>query len=301
MLAFLLAILSASLAIIWSLGFLLSALIGFRLQKVGGNKLRSFYPKIKWASIWTEEDLPDHWVMGKWFVGYIYTKETGQHGGETKTLYLFASTKWITGNVSESKSEEKEMAYDMLFRTGPYWRFHWEKISVGVPSVRPYKKQSVVIDQIMREFKKTQVATVLLYGPPKSGKSEVPRFLAAHLLSLGKQVTLVDTHKPTDPNDSFSALYAHINPTPDKPLIVVIEEVDGIIDMMHKGEIKRHEHLHIQITSKPDWNTWLDRFDRKIFKNVILIMTSNKPIEYFDALDPSYFRKGRINLKIKIN
>ena len=48
---------------------------------------------------------------------------------------------------------------------------------------------------------------------------------------------------------------------------------------------------------KGDWNKWLDRFDRGYYKNVIIIMTSNKSIEWFDKLDPSYLRSGRINIK----
>ena len=54
-----------SLTIIWSIVFLFTSLVGFRLQKVSTNKLRSFNSKVKWASVWTEKDTPGQWILGK--------------------------------------------------------------------------------------------------------------------------------------------------------------------------------------------------------------------------------------------
>lgn len=129
--------------------------------------------------------------------------------------------------------------------------------------------------------------------------------MAKKLLERCEEVSHVDTYNPIDPNDSFSALYSRLQPTEKKPLIVVLEEVDCIISKIipKKGEpvqILRHEHLHIQIMSKTDWNKSLDRFENGYYQNVIILMTSNESLEFFNDKDYSCFRIGRVNIKLHI-
>ena len=45
----------------------------------------------------------------------------------------------------------------------------------------------------------------------------------------------------------------------------------------------------------------MDKIDREYYQNIILIMTSNQKHIYFDALDFSYMRNGRVNLKFELN
>jgi hypothetical protein len=52
--------------------------------------------------------------------------------------------------------------------------------------------------------------------------------------------------------------------------------------------------------TKIDWNAFLDKFDMEYYPNIILILTSNKSIDYFNKLDSSYFRNGRVDLKIEL-
>ena len=296
------AIFTTSMTIIWSSVFILAGLFGFRLQKVGGDKLRMFYSKVKYASVWTEEDTPDHWIIGYPFIGYIYSQQTGQHGGESRVLYLFTSIKWYKTNVNGISNNVNESPKNIILydRVGAYWNLKYESRSILPPQCTPYDYQINAINGILNEFNSRGNATALLYGPPRGGKSNIPLLLARTLLDASKQVSFVDTFNPTEPNDSFSALYTRINPSKDKPLIVVLEEIDGIVFNMHIG-IKRHEHMPIQITCKAEWNKWLDRFDRGYYPGVFLIMTSNKSIEYFNDLDSSYFGVGRVNIKIHIS
>jgi ATP-dependent 26S proteasome regulatory subunit len=48
--------------------------------------------------------------------------------------------------------------------------------------------------------------------------------------------------------------------------------------------------------NKKGWNTFFDSFDIEIYKYVIVIMTSNKHTSYFNDLDPSLLREGRIDI-----
>jgi ATP-dependent 26S proteasome regulatory subunit len=69
---------------------------------------------------------------------------------------------------------------------------------------------------------------------------------------------------------------------------------------VHNSRIRRHRDLPISVYNKSTWTLFMDRFDREQFKNVILVMTSNKPKSYFDELDPAYLRPGRIDLVFDI-
>jgi hypothetical protein len=78
-------------------------------------------------------------------------------------------------------------------------------------------------------------------------------------------------------------------------LIVVLEEFDIIISKIHFGTITQHKSLPSNIYDKTSWNQFFDRFDRRYYPWVILVLTSNVKPEVIDSLDPSYIRNGRIN------
>lgn len=193
--------------------FLFTSIFGYRLQKISGNKLRSFYSKVKWASIWTDEDTPEQWICGKWFIGYIFTQQTGQHGGEQKILYLFVYHKWykqeICGLIDNFTKEGKKQI-TLYERSGSYWHLKWDQIMIDPPLYVPYDTQTDIINKIFSEYKTRGYATCLLCGPPKSGKSNIPLLLAKSFLETKKNISLIDTFNPTEPNDVFSTMYTRI-------------------------------------------------------------------------------------------
>jgi hypothetical protein len=67
---------------------------------------------------------------------------------------------------------------------------------------------------------------------------------------------------------------------------------------MLEGKIKISDAspMPIEIMDKRGWNTFFDSFDIEIYKYVIIIMTSNKNSSYFNDLDPSLLRDGRIDI-----
>lgn len=147
------ATLTTSITIIWSFVFLFTSIFGYRIQRVGGNKLRSFNKKVKWASVWTEEDLPDQWIIGKFYIGYIYSEVRGQHGGKERVLFLFSSHEWYKKEVyGLSDSSEKDKKITAYERTDTYWKFVWEKIQIPVPAFLPYREQESAIQNILEEF-----------------------------------------------------------------------------------------------------------------------------------------------------
>ena len=117
-------------------------------------------------------------------------------------------------------------------------------------------------------------------------------------LLLAKQIgaSYCDTWKPTDPGDSLSKVYSTISPDKEKPLVLVLEECDKILFDILSGNIQPHKHIPIQIREKCDWNGMLDKTtDLGFYPHLILILTSNVPIEKINEKDKSLLRQGRID------
>jgi len=189
----------------------------------------------------------------------------------------------------------KKKTINYFERDGNYWRFKYVNININL-DVKPRKNQETIIEQIC-EYEKSKMNTVcLLYGDTGLGKSTIPVLLAKKL-----NYSLVDTFNPIEPGDTLANLINCINPTQKKKLIIVLEEVDNMIDKIHNNVITTHKEIPIQIKNKQDWNLFFDKIDRKLHQNIIVIMTSNKSPSYFDDLDKSYLREGRISMKIQIN
>ena len=90
----------------------------------------------------------------------------------------------------------------------------------------------------------------------------------------------------------------YTTPSNDCPLIILLDEVDIMVTKLHNGEIKLpHAPIPIEFKNKTEWDKFFDKFNQGIRKNVIIIMTSNKKLSYFDEMDSSYMRDGRIDIK----
>lgn len=156
---------------------------------------------------------------------------------------------------------------------------------------------------IVLDFKRNNYSIPLLCGPSGVGKSMISILISKALLSQKNitKVTLCDTFNPADPGDSFSKLYNKVSPTENKPLVVVLEEIDILISKIHDNKVVPHKDNPILIKNKCDWNTFMDRFDKKvIYPYVILMMTTNKSLQYFSDMDESYMRKGRTTMTINM-
>ena len=90
-----------------------------------------------------------------------------------------------------------------------------------------------------------------------------------------------------------------MEPTPQKPLVIVFDEFDMVLEKIHVG-IPPHKNIPIAVSDKPSWNHLLDSIQRGMYPNIILILTSNRAPEYIHSLDPSYIRKGRVDLTFEM-
>lgn len=46
--------------------------------------------------------------------------------------------------------------------------------------------------------------------------------------------------------------------------------------------------------------SWILYLEQRLYSGVILVMTTNKPLEYFTLLDPSLMWEGRVNIIYQI-
>lgn len=288
---------SLTIAIVWSVIFLPASLLGYRVHKINGAKMKIFLKKVNHSSIWTNDE-PDGWICGKWYIGFIHVV-TGQNF-EQKDLWLLCSKNFYQIEIEKKDISDNGKINKITYwvREGCFWRLTYINRLLNLPKKPANEKQLNTINKIINTYESINHAVCILYGPAGGGKSMTVQYLCAELLKTKNKVNLCDTHAPYEHGDNFDSFYNKINPTEDSPLVLVFEEVDGMIYNLHNGKIEQKQHNPIQIKNKTDWNCFLDKFDRDIYPYLILIMTTNKDIKWFDDLDPSYLRDGRVNLKI---
>ena len=209
------------------------------------------------------------------------------------------------GKKDMYKSRSNEDKFINLFtREGSFHGLDYRSVNYKAPNklFPPKPKQKEIIDQILEMYNidTHPYARVLLCSKPGFGKSTIAIQLCYELLNLRwcKKVSLVTTWSPIDPNDSFIRMYNKIKPTLEAPLIIVLNEIDLTVKNILEGKINISDAspMPIEITSKKGWNDFFDAFDIEIYKYVIIFMTSNQHTSYFNLLDPSLLREGRIDI-----
>jgi hypothetical protein len=283
---------------------------GIRVYKLEGNILAKFSKDIKWASMYDQSegsDEPLNWIAGLWFLGYTELRENRDDVAKRAYVLCHKSLlrKYTDSFPEEKVKEDPEKKPITVFeREGGFWRIKYQRFNLQFRKMVPRHCQQQAIDKILKNYNEKKYSTVLLYGSPGCGKSMLGILLGKQLLRSQDlkipKVNFVDSFCPSDPGEEFISLYTKVSPTEKSPLIVVLEEVDVLVDKMHKNEIKPHDSLPVLIKNKTDWNVFFDKFDRERFPYVIFIMTSNQHLSWFNKLDPAYFRDGRVNLKIEM-
>lgn len=253
------------------------------------------------SSSYTYNSEPSGLIIGYGFIGYI---DRNKNTNRNTILTVFAHNSFLLkhnfiehNDVEKTilnKKQEKIKTIDLWEREGEYINFTYEKTNITFNMIVRDNQLDYV--NIIKEHSSTNInSVILLYGEMGSGKSTIPLFFAEELNYM-----IVDSFVPTDPGDSFSKLISRTKPTPTKKLIVVLEEVDIIIKRIHNNTVHEHKDIPTSVTNKTNWNSFLDRIDKEIYQNVILIMTTNKDPNFFDSMDKSYLREGRVDLKLNI-
>ena len=289
---------------------LVGDLLGLHSWRILDSTFSQCASHVKYASEWRDEE-PFGLIWGSNFVGYsVYDMRTDDKHICiicSKSTYdrMFKDTLQLQKNKN-IKSKTMMFLEQELGRDNYYYRRHIPLLS---KTPRPHQQQ--IIKSIMDYYAENHHCIALVYGKPGLGKSIIPFMICEEFLKTTHHASLVDTYSMIGEKDNFRSLYNSANPNRDNPLIVLMDEIDGIVKTVHKNtknKIKTGRRRGVdlissnaQINDKKSWNQFMDRFDRKLYPYVIFYMTSNKPLSYFDSMDPSYMRDQRVSLRIDMN
>jgi len=183
---------------------------------------------------------------------------------------------------------------NVFIRSGTYKNFFYKKLSKDVTHINPFKTQEPIVEDIIRQYKKNERLAVFIHGVSMAGKSTI-----GYLVAKALKADYTHSFNPSDPGDTFDNMIGDVNhgedngAEDDKPLVIVLEEADIVIDNIHKQLIKRHNDIPTPVHNKTTWNNFLN--DLIFYNKIIVILTSNSSKEEIDNLDSSYLNQGRID------
>ena len=197
----------------------------------------------------------------------------------------------IKNNNKIEKSEKiKKIKY--LHKVGWYGHISYRIRNIEINNNNFNKKQNNLYEDIMNFYNKNNYAKVFISGDIGKGKTYFSYLLAKYL-----NCYLCDSFNPTEPSSTLDNIYSSADHKYNEPLIILIDEVDIILNKITQSEPLNHKKFPIMIKNKIDWNSFLDRIEYGLYKNLILILCSNKTKEEIDkTYDKSFIRSGRINI-----
>lgn len=249
--------------------------------------------------------------FSKLFVGKININNVGIHGSIERSIWYMGIKPMVELNSKPITDPEiKKLTSSELKRynleTPREIKIMEQNGQENILNLyyRPTAKQQVVIQNIIKTYESIRcrinnsTATILISGQSGSGKSTISKLIASH---FGSTLTYDFDIKRNNIN------FLYVNPTESSPLICQVDEFDVYIKWMHENTIngkikvsKGDEAMGMSsddiIGNKQKYNMLMSDIIR-LKRNVIYIFTTNKPLEWFDELDPSYIAQSRIDYK----
>jgi len=171
----------------------------------------------------------------------------------------------------------------------PHNRWYRKRV-IKIPNFFPLGTQIPIIEQIIEQYEKNKHVTAFIHGLPGSGKSIIGLLLTKHYSS-----SYCKCLRMWKPGETLANLHCEVDPTEDKPLIILLNEIDIPLVNITNG-IPDHKNLDISIQDKSGWNDLFDDIQIGMYPNIIMILTSNKTPQFINELDPSYLRESRIDI-----
>ena len=197
--------------------------------------------------------------------------------------------KFLSNNKTDNVDSSKLVS--IYERYGNFFNLQYRKRNLDVSEYKANENQQAIIDTIEKQYQEKAHVVAYIHGVAGSGKSLLALLTASKLGG-----TYCQSFNPTQPGDNLNELYNLVDPSKKAPLVILLDEVDTILDAVIEKKIIPHKHIPISILDKNGWNMFFDNVDRGYYPNIVIIMTSNNPIKYYNDKDPSLLRPGRVNI-----
>jgi hypothetical protein len=203
-----------------------------------------------------------------------------------QTIFHMETQKVSFSEITPKTAEPKTIT--LFSRYGSYMNLFYSRLNIDVQGLNPIGAQSDVVDSICEQFAKKRRGVFFIHGVGGAGKSTIGLLAACRLNG-----TLCHTFNPSEPGDTLQNMLRDSEPSEEKPTIIILEEVNVMIRAIHDGTIQKHKNITTCVHNKSTYNSFMD--DLIMYRNVMIIMTSNEDKESIDKMDPCYLRKGRVN------
>jgi hypothetical protein len=228
-------------------------------------------------------------------VGYFTSAD--RNSGVSGEIHIFTTYSFFNKIIEENKvipcfegkPSVESHSIKVLSKSGGYSNTYYSSRLLEVSSFLPYGDQETIIKEILDLYTRKKRATVFLHGVCGAGKSTIGLLVAKEI-----KASFCHTFNPFSPGDFLHSLVRDAETEGEDPLVIVIEEVNTLIRIIHENKGILHKNVRTHVYNKSTFNTFLD--DMSLFNNIILIITSNESKEVIDSLDPCYLRKGRVDL-----
>jgi hypothetical protein len=299
-------------SLLWGITFIAEPLLFlFYFFNIGYYTIRNDEDKIKKIFRFLEKNTistrtsfqygkvyPSGYFLGWGCAGYYNIADRNE--GTSSSINIFTTRPFFDRLIANDEivldtskktvsSPEINNSITLYGRAGSYLSLYYTKRTLVVSDLEPIGDQKEIVSAIASIFSKKKRVTVFIHGICGAGKSTIGLLLAKEL-----KASFCHTFNPTNPGDSLHNLVRETEDSEDtQPLVVVIEEVNTMIRQVHANEIALHKNVQTSVYNKSTYNTFMD--DMMLYKNVVLILTSNESVEQVNALDPCYLRKGRVD------
>jgi hypothetical protein len=238
---------------------------------------------------------PSGYFVGWRCVGYYNYADT--YDNVSAEIHLFTSAAYFKRlfetekqsiTFSNAPVSTKTNPLTIYSRTGSYMNIFYSRLRIDVQGLEPKGRQQDIVEDICSRFTKHRRGVFFIHGVSGAGKSTVGLLIASRLNG-----TFCHTFNPTEPGDTLQNILRDSDPTDERPTIILLEEANELIRAAHGETVQKHKNITTRIHNKSTYNTFMD--DLILYRNVMIVMTSNEDKREIDALDPCYLRKGRVD------
>lgn len=247
--------------------------------------------------------------IGKWFIVFISKLDSGSNKSEINkqeknkiiVIYLYKQ-EWLENSFHYEEIKQDNEKDDELLKVNAFCKKdnwidgRYELYEFTIPN-SINQSQLDVIDIFYDYYIKNDKRCVgCIFGPPGTGKTTI-----AKLLSIKLDGILIYDYIPINSGHSWNKIINESRNNNNKPVIVLIDEVDIILENVSKGIANTNKWTQLDIKDKPSWNKWFD-FKVNNTDNIIVIFTMNLSYSHLIQKlnnDTSYLRNGRCNIKIQ--